>query len=277
MSDLARQIQELGPWFHNLHLPDGTQTCPEHPLGDFPRFKWRKLAPHLPEDLHGATVLDIGCNAGFYSLELARRGAQVTALDVDEHYLAQARWAAQVCGLNQRIRFERKQIYELATTSRTWDIVLFLGVLYHLRYPMLGLDIVSRCVGKTLVLQCLTAPGEEIEFAPSDFPLLDREPLTRPGWPKLSFIEKKMAGDQTNWWAPNRACLEAMLRSAGMRITQRPQHEFYIAVPDREGASSMWTWNDSEYWAAVGASDSSPARREGEDAHSVPSKTASSG
>ena len=39
---------ELGPWFHNLHLPDGVQTAPDHPLGDFPRWKWEEIAPHLP-------------------------------------------------------------------------------------------------------------------------------------------------------------------------------------------------------------------------------------
>lgn len=86
-----QQISELGPWFHNLHLPDGTQTAPDHFLGDFPRFKWEALAPHLPADLTGWTALDIGCNAGFYTFELARRGAQVLGIDLNPHYLAQAR------------------------------------------------------------------------------------------------------------------------------------------------------------------------------------------
>src|SRR4051812_10308771 len=138
MSNLQENISSLGPWFHNLHLPDGTQTCPDHPLGDFPSFKWRALRHCFPEDLSGATVLDIGCNAGFYSLELARRGAMVTAIDLDPHYLRQARWASEVCGLAERIHFEQRQVYSLAHAGRRWDIVLFLGVLYHLRYPMLG-------------------------------------------------------------------------------------------------------------------------------------------
>jgi tRNA (mo5U34)-methyltransferase len=253
MSDLNQEVRLLEPWFHNLHLPDGTQTCPQHALGDFPNYKWQSLKAHLPEDLSGASVLDVGCNAGFYALELARRGARVTAIDVNDHYLAQARWASRVCGLDQRIDFLKCQIYELATSSRRWDIVLFLGVLYHLRYPLLGLDIVSRCVGSTLVLQCLTAPGAEVETAPPDLPLLEREPLVRPGWPRLSFIEHKMAGDPTNWWAPNHACLEAMLRSAGMAVVGRPGDEFYLCRPDPGSPSSMWSWNEGEYWAAVGA------------------------
>jgi hypothetical protein len=65
---LAADAASYGPWFHNLHLPDGTQTAPGHPLGDFPGFKWRQLATRLPADLGGWSVLDIGCNAGYYAI-----------------------------------------------------------------------------------------------------------------------------------------------------------------------------------------------------------------
>jgi tRNA (mo5U34)-methyltransferase len=252
MTSLQNSIDQLGPWFHNLHLPNGVQTCPSHQLGDFPNFKWQKLAPHLPEDLRGCSVLDIGCNAGFYSLELAKRGAAVTALDSDAHYLAQARWAAQVCGLSDRIRFEHRQVYDLSGTQNRWDVVLFLGVLYHLRYPMLGLDIVSRCVGNMLIFQCLTVPGEPVASTPPDLPLERREPLATPGWPRLSFIEKRLAGDPTNWWAPNQACIEAMLRSTGLTVTARPADEFYVCRPDSAQGRGRWAWNEDEYWAAVG-------------------------
>src|SRR5437763_6983773 len=84
---LGREIHELAPWFHNLHLPGGRQTAPDHPLGDFPAFKWQQLAAALPEDMTGLRVLDIGCNAGFYSLAVAGRGAHVLGIDVDPHYL----------------------------------------------------------------------------------------------------------------------------------------------------------------------------------------------
>ncbi|MBW3667476.1 MAG: methyltransferase domain-containing protein, partial [Actinobacteria bacterium] len=100
----AAEIRALGPWFHNLHLPGGEQTAPDHALGDFPTRLWRVIAPALDEDLRGTSVLDIGCNAGFYSFELARRGAEVVAIDPDPHYLRQARWAAQRMGLEDRVR-----------------------------------------------------------------------------------------------------------------------------------------------------------------------------
>lgn len=95
MNPQHQAIIELGPWFHNLHLPDGTQTAPDHMLGDFPAFKWQCLASYLPKKLEGWRALDIGCNAGFYSFELARRGADVTGIDVDPRYLAQAQWAVR--------------------------------------------------------------------------------------------------------------------------------------------------------------------------------------
>lgn len=196
-------------------------------------------------------MLDIGCNAGFYSLELAKRGATVTALDVDEHYLKQARWAAKLWGLEQRIQFERGQVYALARARQQWDIVLFLGVLYHLRYPLLGLDIVSRCVGKTLVIQSLSVPGEPTGLVPNDLELSDRAPLQRADWPKLSFVEHRIAGDQTNWWVPNAPCMQAMLRSTGLGIVSRPLDEFYVCEPCPQNASNMWTWNEAEYRAAV--------------------------
>ena len=63
---LVQRIAELGDWFHNLNL-HGVPTAPHHFLGDFPNIKWKHISQAIPEDLTGATVLDIGCNAGFYS------------------------------------------------------------------------------------------------------------------------------------------------------------------------------------------------------------------
>src|SRR3954464_14259625 len=129
-AERAGEIAALGPWFHNLHLPDGSQTAPAHPLGDFPSFKWKEIATHLPEDLSGWTALDIGCNAGFYSFELARRGARVTGIDVDPHYLRQAKWATRELGLQQVIEFRQMQVYDLADEDERFDLVLFMGVFY---------------------------------------------------------------------------------------------------------------------------------------------------
>jgi tRNA (mo5U34)-methyltransferase len=227
---LGREIHELAPWFHNLHLPDGRQTAPDHPLGDFPAFKWDQIGPVLPQDMSGLTVLDIGCNAGFYSIALARRGATVLGIDSDEHYLRQACWARDRFGLDsRRLSLRRMQIYELARLDASFDVVLFLGVLYHLRYPLLALDIVAQSVRDLLILQTLTMPGEDVQAPPRDLSLQQRELMLAPGWPKMAFIERELAGDPTNWWAPNRACVEAMLRSSGLEPTGSPGHEIVVA------------------------------------------------
>ncbi|MEZ5866740.1 MAG: methyltransferase domain-containing protein [Geminicoccaceae bacterium] len=81
--------------------------------------------PHLPADLAGARVLDIGCNAGFYSFALAARGADVLGIDVDEHHRAQARWAKAYLGAD-RVAFRRASIWEVDRLGR-FDLVLFMG------------------------------------------------------------------------------------------------------------------------------------------------------
>jgi tRNA (mo5U34)-methyltransferase len=225
-------VAQLGPWFHNLHLPGGRETAPDHPLGDFPAFKWAQIAPHLPQDLDGARALDIGCNAGFYTFELARRGADVLAIDIDEHYLRQARWAAGELGLSDRIELRRMGAYDLATLeAEPFDVVLFLGVLYHLRHPLLALDAVAALTGGTLVVQTLTMPGEERLATPGDLSIDARDELRRPGWPAMAFIEHELAGDPTNWWAPDAACVEAMLRSCGLDVRGTPGHEIWLCEP----------------------------------------------
>ena len=225
------EIRALAPWFHNLHLPDGRQTAPDHPLGDFPRFKWEQVAGAIPEDLSGWSALDIGCNAGFYSFELGRRGARVLGIDADEHYLEQARWAGTQFGLDGRVSFERRTVYDLARTEDRFDLVLFMGVLYHLRHPLLALDVVAEKVTRLLVFQTLTMPGEDADGTPADLPIDARSSMLDPAWPKLAFIEHALASDPTNWWAPNPAAVEAMLRSAGLEVVERPGDELYVCRP----------------------------------------------
>ncbi|HEX7369402.1 MAG TPA: TIGR04290 family methyltransferase [Rhodanobacteraceae bacterium] len=243
-------VDALAPWFHNLHLPDGVQTAPDHFLGDFPSFKWREIESHVPADLHGWRALDVGCNAGFYSFQLAARGAHVTAIDMDPHYLAQARWAARQYGVQDSIEFRRAQLYDLAHEPRQYDLVWFMGVLYHLRHPLLALDILRRRTRRFLMLQTLTMPGDAVVDPPPDFPLEERGRLLADGWPHMAFIEARMSGDPTNWWAPNRACVEAMLRSSGFCVRERVADETYLCEP---AATSPWSaLIDEELRAATG-------------------------
>src|SRR5437764_14487330 len=93
--ELAGRISELGEWFHNLNL-HGVPTAPQHFLGDFPNIKWRQIAHASPADLTGATVLDVGCNGGFYSIAMKKRGAKDDlGIDVDERDVKQDHVAAK--------------------------------------------------------------------------------------------------------------------------------------------------------------------------------------
>jgi len=213
---------------------NGVWTAPDHPLGDFPAFKWRQIEGSLPLDLRGARALDVGCNAGFYSFELAARGAEVLALDPDDHYLQQGRWAAQFLDPEGRVEFRQGSVYDLVDVEGGFEVVLFMGVLYHLRHPLLALDVVAEKLGGKLVLQTLTMPGRDSPGTPADVEIGDRKRLLEPGWPRAAFIEHQLAGDPTNWWAADPACVEAMARSAGLRIAERPAHEFWICERDEE-------------------------------------------
>ena len=225
--DIQRRIRELGQWFHNINL-HGVWTAPDHFLGDYPHVKWRNFAHAIPTDLRGKTVLDIGCNAGFYAIEMKRRGAdRVVAVDFDEQYLAQAKFAAEV--LETDIEFAKLSVYDVAKLGEKFDLVIFMGVLYHLRHPLLALDLVREHVTKDLMLfQALQRGNTDIEQVKNDYPFRETEIFEKPGFPKAFFVEHRYSGDPTNWWIPNRACTEAMLRSAGFAIVDHPEAEVYL-------------------------------------------------
>ena len=237
--EIRHRVADLGPWFHNLDL-GGVLTAPDHFLGDYPRTKWQRFAQAIPQDLSGRHVLDIGCNGGFYSLEMKRRGAQsVLGIDSDETYLAQARFAAQVTGLD--VTFQNMSVYDVARLGRRFDLVLFMGVLYHLRHPLLALDLVrEHVVGDLMVFQCMLRGSPRLAPVPEDAPFSQTSLFERPGHPRLHFVEHRYAGDPTNWWVPNRACIEAMLRSSGFDIVDHPEEEVYLCqcggAPAGEGA-----------------------------------------
>jgi tRNA (mo5U34)-methyltransferase len=224
---IRRRVRDLGQWFHNLDLR-GVQTAPDHFLGDYPGLKWRKFASAIPADLRGRTVLDVGCNAGFYSIEMKRRGAErVVGIDFDEKYLAQARFAAEVC--EAEVEFRLLSVYDVALLGARFDIVLFMGVLYHLRHPLLALDLLhEHAVGETLVCQSMLRGSHRVAEVEADYPFGRTDIFAREGFPSAYFIERSYSNDPTNWWIPNRACMEAMLRSSGFEITSHPEAEVFI-------------------------------------------------
>ena len=237
--EIRRRVEALGDWFHNLDL-DGVMTAPNHFLHDYPSNKWARFSAVVPEDLSGRTVLDIGCNAGFYSLEMKRRGAErVVGIDSDERYLAQARLAAEVKGLS--IEFRNLSVYDVGRIGELFDLVIFMGVLYHLRHPLLALDLIRDSVAKDLMLfQTMQRGSDAIDPVAPDHDFFEQSHFDSPGYPKMHFIEQRYSNDPSNWWAPNSACTQAMLRSAGFELLSHPEAEVYLCRiaerPSTDGA-----------------------------------------
>ncbi|HEX2120367.1 MAG TPA: TIGR04290 family methyltransferase [Thermoanaerobaculia bacterium] len=226
-SEIEQRVRSLGRWFHNIDL-HGVKTAPDHFLGDYPNIKWQRFAHAVPEDLSGKTVLDIGCNAGFYSIEMKKRGAaRVVAVDSDEMYLNQGRFAAEVSGFPD-IEFRNLSVYDVGKLGEKFDLVIFMGVLYHLRHPLLALDMLYGVVDELMIFQSMQRGSTAIPPLETDYPFTETSVFARDGYPLMYFVENRYAGDPTNWWIPNRACVEAMLRSAGFAIEEHPEDEVYI-------------------------------------------------
>jgi tRNA (mo5U34)-methyltransferase len=225
--EIRRRVSELGDWFQNMDLA-GVQTAPHHFLGDYPACKWHNFEHAIPSDLTGKSVLDIGCNAGFYAIEMKRRGAaRVVGIDSDDSYLAQARFAAEVAGAD--IEFRDLDVYRVDQLREKFDLVLFMGVLYHLRHPLLALDLLwEHVVRDTLVFQSLMRGSREVMPLQEDYPFWETAIFENAAYPAMYFVERRYSHDPTNWWIPNRACAEAMLRSAGFEIAAHPEDEVYI-------------------------------------------------
>ena len=223
---IRARVAELGDWFHNMDLK-GVRTAPNHFLYDYPANKFARFEHAIPADLTGKSVLDIGCNAGFYSIEMKRRGAdRVLGIDFDDRYLAQVR---------------KLSVYDLAALKERLDLVIFMGVLYHLRHPLLALDLIHEHVADDLLLfQSMQRGSAEVYPVAADYDFNEQAHFDEPGYPKLHFIEHRYAHDPTNWWAPNAACSAAMLRSAGFEIVEHPEEEVFLCrrgPPPKLGAA----------------------------------------
>lgn len=202
---LRQQIKAEEYWFHRIELPGGIVT----PGWSDPRVD--KL-PHfdLPEDMRGMRVLDIGHAEGFFSFEAERRGAaEVVAIDnyapmIRKFYLCRSALGARALPC-------RMSVYDLdPRTLGTFDLVLFFGVLYHLRHPLLALERIRRVCTGTLLLQTATGAAASGQAA-ADF-----HPFGLESGPPHARLR-----DPTCFWFPNPAACEAMLAHVGFAGIER--------------------------------------------------------
>lgn len=220
-----REAVRRHDWYHSIELRPGIVTPG--------RAAERNVLPFLgiPADLSGKTVLDIGCWDGFFSFECERRGAKrVVAADVWET-LGRDAFDFARAELDSAVEPVQASVYDLpeALRGERFDLVLFLGVLYHLKHPLLALEKAAR----------VTAPGglAIVETAVDAEALMDR--------PLMAFYPgDELNGDPTNWWTPNVPALASMLGTCGFAdVVARVQlyggnrsvfHAVKMSDPDRE-------------------------------------------
>jgi len=195
-----KQEFEASGWWHSFELPDGTiieGRCNlfglKERLANFP----------VPQDLTGKRVLDIGTWDGWYAFELAKRGADVVAIDCwDNPRFYEMR---RLLNLEARVEYRLLDVYDISPeTVGRFDVVIFFGVLYHLKHPLLALE---KVCSVTRELACVDS-------------YVLREPqeaeLPFEGRLVMEFFETDEFGGQTdNWVAPSAPCLRAFCRTAG--------------------------------------------------------------
>jgi len=214
--EIRHLIEQHGRWWHEIELAPGIVT----PGDDSNRMKLPLLdALGLPQDLRGSRALDIGCSDGFFSFALEERGADVVAIDfVPEHYSGFAT-ARKI--LDSRVDYRMDNVYNLSPENYgEFDVVLFLGVLYHLRKPLAALDAIRSVmkpgaqlfVGTMLIDEYFLLPDGTVTTLDAVNPLLKTIPLWQ------AYPGDSLNGDFTNCFAPNRRALEVALTEAQFRV-----------------------------------------------------------
>jgi len=195
-TDFSQELYHKG-WYHSFLLPDGTHLEGLVPLGD---LQWRWSQYPMPADLTGKRVLDTGAWDGWFSFEAERRGAEVVAMDCVEipNFLEIHR------KLNSRVDYRILDFYELPEANLgAFDYVLFLGILYHLKHPLLALEMVCALTTDAAIVQSFVTDGNTWREHTGDVPTME-------------FYETDELGNQLdNWIGPSVGCLLALCRAAG--------------------------------------------------------------
>ena len=224
--ELIEKVRSFDPWFHNFEIAAGIWTNPSglFPGIGYPLDRWRLIEPLLT-DVRGKSCLDVGCSSGFFSLKLKELGAAyVLGVDFEQQPQAieQAQFAARTLGLD--VDFRTMSVYDLGTLQRGFDIVLFMGVFYHLRHPLLALETLRGLCSETMIFQTITSKHAK-QFAELDAAMTRdvdlRSPImTDEQFPAMRFVEGTFNGDATCWFVPNLQAVTAMLRSTHFRPSE---------------------------------------------------------
>jgi tRNA (mo5U34)-methyltransferase len=213
--EIVAELKRLEPWFHCIDLGDGLVTKSRSAIGEpveHPRPTWEKVKPCLPEDLSGQSVLDVGCNAGFYAIEMKRRGAaRVLGIDSQRNLIRQARFVKKVLGVD--VDYQRMSVYDLDPSELgQFDVTLALGLIYHCKHLVLALEKLFLVTRKLLVLETAIYPPQN---TPPSFvyPVGGSEPTLHP----LAYIGNSPDAKEAiyHWFLPSTNALCALLKNIG--------------------------------------------------------------
>jgi len=230
--NLLEELKTIKNWHHKIDLGDGISTPAVSPTN--PEAKWNLIEPFIPSDLTGKTVLDLGCNSGYFSVQMKKRGAsRVVSVDNYDDAIKQTNFLAKWFDVELEVIKQEAHIYCL-TTNEQFDYVLFLGLFYHLKYGVLVLDRLANMTKSRLFFQSATIGPKINEYVPDeDFTKNDNELYYKmEDFPKLYFIEQKYRGGAVNWWLPNDSAILSLLRSSGLKIIARPSKEVIVCDSD---------------------------------------------
>ncbi len=231
-TELLKQLNSLEPWHHKIDLGNNVFTT-ENPEKPNPEEKWKQIEPYVPKDLSGKTVLDLGCNSGYFSVQMKKRGAsRVVSVDNNDLALKQVNFLAKWFNVELEIIKEEAHIFCL-TTDEQFDYVIFLGLFYHLKYPVLVLDRLTEMAKSLLYFQTAVIGTRMNVFEPqNDYSRQEIDEKNKaPDFPKLFFIETKYEKDLTNWWIPNDSALLSLIRNAQLDIIARPSRAVFVCKP----------------------------------------------
>ena len=240
--EILAELERLQPWFHRIDLGGGLYTKTESVMGepvDHPAGPWGVIGKCIPADLSGKTVLDVGCNAGFYAIEAKRRGAaRVLGVDGQRQHVRQAVFVRGALGLD--IEYRRMNVYELnRRTVGQFDITLALGLVYHLKHLVLALENLYEVTRELLVVEtAIMPPGR----TPESFthPLGEAEMRLHP----LAFVENPPEAKEQvyNWFLPGTEALGALLRNAGFdeveTVEVKNERAVLVCRKTREGVAA---------------------------------------
>ncbi|HEX8284688.1 MAG TPA: DUF1698 domain-containing protein [Pyrinomonadaceae bacterium] len=213
--EIEARVEKLGPWFHCIDLGGGLMTKTVSAVGEpveHPRPTWEKVRAALPADFNSLSVLDVGCNAGFYAVELKRRGAaRVLGVDSQRNLVRQAAFVRDALGLD--IEYRRMSVYDLDPRALgQFDVTLALGLVYHCKHLVLALEKLFAVTRGLLVLETAIYPPEH---SPGSFAyeVGGLRPVLHP----LAYVENPGEAKEAiyNWFLPGVEALTALLKNVG--------------------------------------------------------------